>query len=496
MRARRLYFLIWLLLSPLLFMFFLVWPICLTNLIMPAQRRWKTVALVAAFALFPVAAILNTFPYGNYYWLALTAVYFALMLPARTRRPTFAVTLALAAGLLGASLLTPFLGAAGLALVGLGALAGGWWLWRSPHAASLFEAPADVFTHYFMITLALLTWFFFLPSPLPSRWVAAQPGVQVVAAADSDPAYRAHFLLHQMNMVDQTAPGELLIGSKRRVPGGETIHRNFLYDLAARHLAQSPMPGAFTTVHLIRCGPDDYLLPSPDERSLGERLVNVGRGFTWYGPTMSGYCLPGAGLYLVGDETSVRLLDRATGETVHRFTFDEVFPQAPLRFFAPYGVGKIATFHHGYLTRLHVDETTRAVGESPYRAYAEPFSGETLLLGAEGHAFVYLIASHGKIRKIEPDAGRVVAENSILPGFRFATLDERLELIYVVHDLLGMVEVIDARTMRRLDRLYVGHAARRVNLSPYAPGVAYTISGLGVLRLDFCERLPGRCPAG
>ncbi len=493
MNARRAYFLFWLIAgAPALFMFFLLVPLCVVNLIAPERRKWKTVLLIAFYGPFLPLSLVNLVSYGNLYYVVFAVLFFVLAVIPKTRRVAFFGTLALALWLYLASLAQAYLGLAGVVAVTLGIVAGTFVAARKQLDREWFHFPADAFAHYFLVSLVLLSWFFFLPSPVASRFVTAQAGVQAVAVHDSDSAYRGRFAFHQMNFVDELSPGVLLVGVKRKLPNGMTIHRNYVFDVAANKWRDSPLPQPVTSVHLIRCEPGDYLLPESEKRNWVERTVNMGRGFSWYGPTMAGFCLPTAGVYLVGDETSAKLVDRADGEVVHEFAFTEVLPLAPLRFFAPYGDGKIASFHNRYFTRITYDRAGREVHQDR-TVYREDLFGESIVLGAEGHPYIYLVKTNGKVRKIDPEGPYVKAENRVLPGFRFATFDPHLRLLYVVNELLGIVEVVDAETMRRIDWVYIGHAGRRVNLAVREPGVGYVVSAVGILKLDFCRRLPERC---
>jgi len=481
-KTRRIYWLLWLLFgAPTLFMGFLLVPPAALELAWPGRRQWKTRLVTAVFGAFALVALGNVLLFGNVYFGAAAVAYLALTAVTRLRRTVFWLTLGGTLWLVAAALTQPWFGPAGGLVAAVVLAVAGVVVARRPGSRDLAAGYDDTLVLFFQCSLVVLSVFFFLPSPVPSRWLERQPGVSVVAAVDRGGAYRDTFLFHQVHMADELDEASLVVTAKRRLPGGVTRFRSYRLDATTGAMSEAPFTRPVTAAHLLRCAPDE-ILPAPDETA-PDALA----------PQRSGYCLPDLGVYLVGTETRVGLLDRSSGVLVSEFPRRGLGSRVPLRFFAPYRDGPLASFHNDVLSRVTFDATTGAVTEQPVKAYREPLMGETSLVGDADYPDVFLVKTSGSVRRIDPVRGRIVAEGDVWPGFRFVTFDPRLELLLVVNDLLGVVEVLDARTMRRLDVVYVGHAARRVNLSWRTPGRAYVVSAVGVLRLDFCERLPGRC---
>jgi hypothetical protein len=61
-----------------------------------------------------------------------------------------------------------------------------------------------------------------------------------------------------------------------------------------------------------------------------------------------------------------------------------------------------------------------------------------------------------------------------------------LNVLILVNDLLGRLDILDAQTLKNLDHFHIGHAARNFNLLPGEPGVGVIASSTGLWKVDLC----------
>jgi len=494
-RLRRLYYLLWII-AGIKAVFPIVVPAVagLANLVYPRRHKWKTRLLLLVYLPFLPLMLLNMYEFRSYYYLVLPVVYFGPAAWRRLRPAVFVGSLALTLGLFSASLCLAY--------------GNGWWLLGVSLALGiglalfvryrldrpLLEAPEDLVVHFCLIAAALLTWFFFFPAPYPSAWLARQTGVQIVAAHDASPSYRDAFFGCQLNMVDALNPGELLITTKRRAPEVLTHFESYRLQSSDGTVAPEADEQTVTTDHLVRCPADRVVRQKGIEKNVLNMPIIFLKKDEQY-PMVTGFCLDRSGLLALGNHYRAEITDQATGRLVFSLERGAIRQPFVMQTLAPFGGEKVAHFADRTLAwGEYLPKFGRFFLQSRYDLSVK-FHGETTLLGHPDSPFVYLVRAEGQVWKIDPPTESITAKGAIWPGFRFAAYDRDLHALFVTNDLLGLVEVLDAETLSRLDTVYVGHAARRLNISPFEPGVGHIVSAAGVLRIDFCRRLPDRCAA-
>lgn len=492
---RRVYYLVWII-AGIKTVFPIVLPavVGLVNLAYPQRNKWKTRLLLVAYLPFLPLMLLNMYEYRSFYYLALPPIYFGLAAWKRLRPAVFVASLALTAWLFLASYCRAHGG--GVLLVGASLALGAavFLLVRRGAYRSLIEAPEDLVVHFCLISTALVSWFFFFPAPFPSAWLEKQEGVTVEAACDTSRPYRDAFFGCQINMVDALAPGELLISTKRRAPEVLTHFETYRLQTATGTITPETGARTITTDHLVRCPAERIIRQEKIEKNVLSMPIVLRKKDAQF-PMVTGFCLDRSGLLAIGNHYRADIIDQATGQSV--FTLERAAIRQPYAMptLAPFGGGKIAHFADRTLAwGEYLPAGGRFYLQSSYDLSVK-FHGETILLGHPDIPFVYLVRAEGHVWKIAPPTEQILASGTIRPGFRFAAYDRDLHALFVTNDLLGIVEVLDGETLAHLDTLYVGHAARRLNISPFEPGIGHIVSAAGVLRIDFCRRLPAHCAA-
>jgi len=463
------------------------------NLLQPQRTRWKRRLLIIVYAPFPVLVAIHLIIYESYYFFLFGAGYFLLMTKRSARLPVFAATLGVVVWLWSASF-AQALGGTWL-VAAVTALLLVVWLQaaRKKVFRILFHSPEDIFVHFFLICLAHLTWFFFIPAPYPGAWIAGQRGVDCMADSYTHGAFRRVSLLNQFNLAAEWPDGSLVLTTKRSALDDRPDYRLFFFDQHTGALREEISDRILTTEQLVECPPGRPITQPNVARDSTIGLFGKPDRPNWRGAEKGGYCLMETGLLLLSDERQIIFTDLETGEEVHRQDVPGTFPKDSIRFFAPYGPGKLATLQNEFLTLIRYDRINRKLKWKIKKSFTRRLEGESRMLGDESYPYVYFVDAVGQVERIEPEAGAVMARGKILPGFRFAVFEPRLRLLYVVNDLLGVLEVLDGEDLRRLDRLYVGHAARRFNPAREERGIGYLVSSAGIFRLDICARLPDTC---
>lgn len=491
--GRRFFFLFWMLVAAYLHSGVFLLPACLLNLLQPRPAKWKRILLLIGYAPFPILMAIHLINYSSYYYLVFAALYFLPMVWRGPRTVVFATTLGLLAWLWLASAGNALGGPLLVAALTLTLLA----VWIAAAVKNvfpaLFQPPEDIFVHFFIFSLVHLTWFFFMPAPYPGAWLAEQRGFERLADSSSNAAYRKVGFLSQMGLAAEWPDGSLVLTTKRSTVDSRPDYRLFFFDQQTGALREETSDRVITTEQLVECPPGRPITQTNIPRESIISLFGKPDQPAWRGAEKSGYCLTESRLLMLSDERQLRFTDSETGEEVYRHEEKDAFPNDAVRFFAPYGPGKLAAVLNERLNLIEYDRATRKFKWKVNKSFIHRMEGESRLLGDESYPYVFLVNAAGRVEKIDAEAGAIIARGAILPGFRFVAFEPRLRLLYVVNDLLGILEVLDGEDLRRLDRIYVGHAARRFNPAREARGVGYIVSSAGMFRLDICERLPDKC---
>jgi len=332
------------------------------------------------------------------------------------------------------------------------------------------------------------------PSPAPPQWTAHQPGVEAVATYSDDPSFRDHLFGRQIQMVDELDEARYIVTSKRRLPFGTLEHHAFLIDKTTRQVSADDSGKTISTTRLVRC-------PAAGE----PRFHHAMRSWRWApwmffveawetgGAELNAYCLERSRMLAVGYFYWLKIFDSETGVLLYENRPSSWFPQGPFRQTAPYRDGELVYLTEGKLKILARSANGEAVEVINEKPFPHDLLGDGRLLGREGGREIIMALSNGEVARIDPLSARIVATARIKPGLRFAVLEPRLNVLILVNDLLGRLDILDAQTLKNLDHFHIGHAARNFNLLPGEPGVGVIASSTGLWKVDLCARLPQVC---
>jgi hypothetical protein len=452
--------------------------ICLCNVFIPGHHRWKTGALgtIAAFFLlcmiimsnvafgsviqYPVFVILGLVAMlvCSIEWLFLGFAALLVLLPAESIALTYSK---------------------GFAVVIV--MAFSWLAIRLKRAAVIpkwFDSPEDGLVLLVLSAAPLIGWFFFLPPVLPTSLLDHQRGVQMLLAVDRNAAVRKFLFLRHPAVADELPGGQSVLAGVKYSLSTFGRTRNAELDLGTGNFRA--VSTDMTAYHLPRCPGEEWI-----------RLRSTYIPPDLHAPLLS-YCMSRAGLFFMGGDKGILLLELSSGRILIHETDDNRRNLA--KKFAPFGVGRLARFSDdGRLDVGTYEAGASTMTWSPTPLKVDSFAVDDIVIGGEGQNRIYLVRCEGLIQKIEPGAFAPEIERRVFPGVRFTTFVPELKVLCLVNTWVGMVEILDADSLKTLDTFFVGHQARRVNMSFRKKGLAYMITNAGIVRLDLCARLPDRC---
>lgn len=495
MKARRIYYLVMGLLSVgLLFPGGILLLVGVWQAVEPRPNRWRKWLLLSVFGTFALLSVIKLLAFRNLYFLAFAVLYFLLASRRIFRFPTFYATWCGMIGLTLASTGMAYGGITGLILAALATAAVAFFLYRSKALRQCFHWPEDVFVHYFLICAFFLTWFFMFPSPAPPQWTARLTGVEAIATYPDNSTFRSHFFMRQIQMLDEFDESRYIVTSKRRLPFGTLEHDAFLIDKETLRVSPDASGQTISTTRVVHCpagGPLRFYRPMRSWRWAPWMFFVEARQSG--GAELNAYCLEHSDSLAVGYFYWLKIFDSRSDALLYEDRPTSYFPQGPFRQTAPYRDGQLVYLRNNrllILARPAGAERIEVVSDNPF---PHDLIGDGCLLGREGGREVIMALSNGEVARVDPLHARIVATARIKPGLRFAVLEPQLNLLILVNDLLGRLDILDARTLKNLDHFSIGHAARNFNLLPGRPGVGVIASSTGLWKIDLCTRLPQVC---
>ena len=460
------------------------------NAVFPRDSVWKRRLLCVVYIPACVISLIIGFWYvDNPLFLVFSILFFLFTLRRKYRARVLPVFLAVALFLPVAGTLYVSLGPAGDIIAAGLCILTAYWLIR---VKILSQAP-DSLVHYCLIGALLTVWFYFIPAPYPSAWILSQKGVSNVASLDTSAGFRKDMEFRQTNFVDEYSPGLLLVGAKRYL-----FHQGYLGyyllidDKPGYALHEAGLSGDFPAIELLRCGGSGPVSQRKDKIFLGEeRLLFVDPELS---PPNTGFCSEKAHVLVFGDECSLYAFDVEQRKMLLQEHAKLFFNGIMSYLIAPYGGGKLVYLKnkkHPIIGGRSPDGQTFSWKPAGYQVRA--YWGEDKLVGNEDLDYVLSFRMLGFVSKIEPETGRKIQSAQIWPGMRFATMNMKMRLVFSVNEWLGIIEVLDLDSLKRVDVVFVGQRARKLNFSRDQRGLGYMVSSVGVFKIDFCQRLPDRC---